>query len=397
MPDTFIEENLQESKPWVSILVPVYQVEGYIERCARSVFEQTYPNIEYIFCDDGSPDRSIEVLERVMKDYPERAKHTRIIRFDENKGLATMRNTLVDACQTDWLLHEDSDDWMEPDLVDTLVKKQQETGADIVCADFISHEKDRHEHYSFMESDKKEDYFRLVLKNNDAHYSWGKLIRTSLYREHNIKIAADCKKAEDMRAIIPLFYYADKIAVTHQLGCHYDMTRPQRISTLTEGNIKVKGGWLLDTMFVVQGFLADKEEEYVKLFNKTIYEKICSYVTLAVYYCNKATHKHMRKRAVAFARQYPYVKGDAKTRVMFHFKSKYFLYRQFMKWVYRNETVADNNTKSGGVNNGDGTADGKQDTESVYNNSADNREFAFSFSKNNYAQSRSLLPVWLTN
>ena len=58
--------------PWVTILVPVYEVEDYIERCARSIFEQTYPNIEYIFCDDASPDRSMEVLERVMNDYPER-------------------------------------------------------------------------------------------------------------------------------------------------------------------------------------------------------------------------------------------------------------------------------------------------------------------------------------
>ena len=254
-------------KPTVSILIPVYQVEDYIERCARSVFEQSYENIEYIFCDDGSPDRSIEVLERVMKDYPERAKYTRILRLKENKGLATVRNTLVDACQTEWLLHEDSDDWMELDLVESLVKKQLETGADIVCADLISHYENRNERYSFIDSDKKEDYLRLVLQNNDAHFCWGKLIRTSLYRDHHITIGADCKKAEDMRAIIPLFYYAEKIVATHQVGCHYNLTRPERISTLTEGNIKVKGGWLLDTMFVVKGFLADKEEEYVKLFN----------------------------------------------------------------------------------------------------------------------------------
>lgn len=334
------EKNLQIVKPWVTILVPVYQVEDYIERCARSVFEQTYPNIKYIFCDDGTPDRSMEVLERVIKDYPERAAHVTLLHNDENKGLATVRNTLVAACQTDWLLHEDSDDWMEPDLVESLVRKQQETGADIVCADLINHYEDREELYSFPEYDNKEDYMRLVLMNNDAHYCWGKLIRTSLYRDHNIKIASDCKKAEDMRAIIPLFYYADKIAATHQVGCHYDQTRPQRISTLTEGNIKVKGGWLLDTMFVVKQFLADKEEEYVKLFNQTIYDKICSYVTLAVYYRNPATHKFMHRKAVEFSKQHPYVLGGSKERIMFGLKSKYCLYRLFMNWLYRNEKAA---------------------------------------------------------
>ena len=89
------EENPQANKPWVSILVPVYKVENYIERCAHSVFEQTYPNIEYIFVDDCTPDRSIEVLERVMKDYPERAKHVKIVHFEKNKGVAVVRNTLV--------------------------------------------------------------------------------------------------------------------------------------------------------------------------------------------------------------------------------------------------------------------------------------------------------------
>lgn len=326
--------------PTISILVPVYQVEDYIERCARSVFEQTYENIEYIFCDDCSPDRSIEVLERVMKDYPERAKHTRIIRFDENKGLATVRNTLVEACQTEWLIHEDSDDWVEPNLVESLVRKQQETGADIVCADLISHYEDREERYSFPEFDKKEDYFRLVLMNNDAHFCWGKLIRTSLYKDNNIKIASDCKKAEDMRAIIPLFYYANKIVATHQVGCYYDQTRPERISTLTEGNIKVKGGWLLDTMFVVKDFLSDKEEECVRLFNQTIYEKICSYITLAVYYRNQATHQFMHRKAIEFAKQHPYVTGGAKQKVVFEIKSNYHLYCLFMKWVYRNEKAA---------------------------------------------------------
>ena len=90
-------------------------------------------------------------------------------------------------------------------------------------------------------------------------------------------------------------------------------------------------------MFVVKEFLSDKEEEYVRLFNNTIYEKLCSYITLAVYYRNIATHNFMRKRAIAFAKQYPYVVGGVKQRVMFSFKSKYCLYRMFLNWLYRNE------------------------------------------------------------
>ena len=65
-----IREVMKELK--VSICVPVYGVENYIERCARSVFEQSYDNIEFVFVNDQTPDRSWDVLQSVIEDYPER-------------------------------------------------------------------------------------------------------------------------------------------------------------------------------------------------------------------------------------------------------------------------------------------------------------------------------------
>lgn len=69
----------------VSILVPIYNVEKYIERCARSLFEQTYSDIDYIFVDDFSPDNSIEILEKTLDEYPERKEHVRIIRHEKTE------------------------------------------------------------------------------------------------------------------------------------------------------------------------------------------------------------------------------------------------------------------------------------------------------------------------
>lgn len=66
-------------KPLLSILVPVYGVERWIERCAVSLFEQDYENIEYIFVDDSSPDNSIAILNDVLKEYPTRKNHTSIL------------------------------------------------------------------------------------------------------------------------------------------------------------------------------------------------------------------------------------------------------------------------------------------------------------------------------
>lgn len=76
----------------VSVLLPVYNVGPYIEKCCRSLFEQTCANIEYIFVDDCSTDNSINIIEQVSSEYPVRSGHVQIIRHQKNRGLAASRN-----------------------------------------------------------------------------------------------------------------------------------------------------------------------------------------------------------------------------------------------------------------------------------------------------------------
>ena len=72
--------------PKVSIIVPIYRVEEYIERCAESLFAQTFDDIEYIFVDDCSPDKSVEILQRTLEKYPHRKRLTRIERLSAGRG-----------------------------------------------------------------------------------------------------------------------------------------------------------------------------------------------------------------------------------------------------------------------------------------------------------------------
>lgn len=97
----------------VSVIIPVYNVEKYIEHCARSLMEQTLMDIEYIFVDDCTPDHSMEILQRVLTDYPERLESIRIIHHTQNSGLATVRNTGLQIAQGEYIIHCDSDDWVE--------------------------------------------------------------------------------------------------------------------------------------------------------------------------------------------------------------------------------------------------------------------------------------------
>lgn len=322
-------------EPAVSILIPVYKVEGYIERCARSIFEQTYKNLEYIFVDDGSPDRSMEVLERVMKDYPERAEHTRIIRFPENKGLATARNTLVDNCQTDWLVHQDSDDWMDKDLVECLVKKQQETDADIVIADIIEHNEDGVFIRKHLDAADRNTYLKRILSGPGEHFIWGRLIRHSLYVENDIRIALDCKRGEDFRAFVPLAFYSKKIAYVHDSRCHYDRIRKDRISHIYASVLETKTTEAFDTHDVVRSFVVTNMPEFLEYFDTNcllIY--IRYYLSLSCQLGSKKVHSQMSKKEEDMIKLYPYLRGGLVNRIKTRLKHNYFVYHNFMKVLY---------------------------------------------------------------
>ena len=195
------------NNPLVSILVPVYNVEKYIERCARSVFEQTYENLEYIFVDDCTPDNSVAILQKVMEDYPDRKKQTKIIHHDRNRGIAATRNTAVENCSGDFLTHVDSDDWIELNAVEIFVKKQQENDADIVSSNTFSHFSDGSFKIGDTCSSLQGDPFLKIISAKAAHHLWGRLIRVDLYRKNGILCKEGVNQGEDLQTFPQLAYY----------------------------------------------------------------------------------------------------------------------------------------------------------------------------------------------
>lgn len=117
----------------VSLIVPIYKVEKYIEQCARSVLGQSWPSIQFIFVDDCSPDSSIDILESLIeREFASLKDRIQIIRKPVNEGLPQARKTGLEAATGDYILHVDADDWIEPDAVEKLAIKAGETGADVV-------------------------------------------------------------------------------------------------------------------------------------------------------------------------------------------------------------------------------------------------------------------------
>lgn len=105
----------------VSIIIPIYNVSSYIERCIKSVLGQTYTNIECILVDDASPDDSISKCERLLSSYTG-AIHFLILHHQKNKGLSAARNTGTKAATGDYIFYLDSDDELPSDCIAILTK-----------------------------------------------------------------------------------------------------------------------------------------------------------------------------------------------------------------------------------------------------------------------------------
>ena len=110
----------------ISVIVPVYKVEKFLDRCINSIIQQTFTNLEIILVDDGSPDRSGEICDEwKMKD-----KRIRVI-HKENGGLSDARNKGLDVATGDYVAFIDSDDWIDPDMFQLLYDATQKYQADI--------------------------------------------------------------------------------------------------------------------------------------------------------------------------------------------------------------------------------------------------------------------------
>ena len=126
----------------VSVGIPVYKAETYIERCARSLLEQTIgsEDLELIFVDDASPDRSVEILENILSEYPGRKAHTKILRQSENKGPMEARRRALVEMQGKYFIFCDADDYAEKDMYETMFLAAEKYHADAVhCGYNICH------------------------------------------------------------------------------------------------------------------------------------------------------------------------------------------------------------------------------------------------------------------
>ena len=128
-------------KPAVSVIIPVYNVENYIEKCVRSLFCQTLDEVEFIFVNDCTPDNSMAVVKEVLDSFPNRAANVTFVDKPQNEGLPAARRSGLELARGEYIFHCDSDDWMEPDMLERMFSGAKANDADaVVCAWFLDDE-----------------------------------------------------------------------------------------------------------------------------------------------------------------------------------------------------------------------------------------------------------------
>ncbi len=229
----------------VSVLVPVYKVEAYIERCAVSLFEQTYPCLEFIFVDDCTPDRSMDVLRETMARYPDRAGDVRIIRHETNMGLAAARKTGVDAATGEYIMFMDSDDWMEKDIIEKSLLAATESGADMAIANIVQHFKRQDVVVAQPKTETPQEFFHLVLSGDAPSNLFAKIYRNTLLKDHAYSRLQGISFAEDYLLLPQIVRHVSKIAYLDEALYHYDCRNSNTSSHIIADKT-------VDTMLAIQ-------------------------------------------------------------------------------------------------------------------------------------------------
>lgn len=194
----------------VSVIVPVYNVEAFIDRCLNSLFSQTLDEIEYILIDDCSTDNSVGKIEDLIDLYPNRKNHVHLVRLTNNIGVAAVRQLGLQMATGEYVIFCDSDDWVDPRMYECLYGTSKTGDYDIIFCDYnIVDEAGQTTHIHQRLPDDKSMLLGKVLSGRIHSSLCNKMIRRTLYNSVNYYPKGNMR--EDLSIIIQLLYVAARI------------------------------------------------------------------------------------------------------------------------------------------------------------------------------------------
>lgn len=243
--------------PKVSVIIPVYGVEKYIERCARSLFNQTLDEIEYLFIDDCSPDNSIKILNNVLEDYPHRKEQVVIHRMSRNSGQAIVRNWGMQNVTGEYVIHCDSDDWVDVDMYRVMYDKAVKEHADVVICDYeITNGISINKKVNACHASTPKQFIENCLFQRDPWSLWNKLFSRKVYS--NIVYPQEAM-GEDMATIMQLMWNCKTMSYIPQPYYKYFYNNASITKVISKESCVCKYEQLADNARIVIEFMAGKD------------------------------------------------------------------------------------------------------------------------------------------
>lgn len=227
-----------ESNIKVSILVPFFKVEKYVGRCVESLFTQTYQNIEYVFVNDASPDKSMEIINECIRKHGKQDQCKMIV-HEQNKGISTSRNDCLDNATGDYFLFIDSDDYIDNDMVELLVAAAKKENADISGCGYIEEYDDRSIDMPQTYTNDHDEMLKAITILTIKGVMWKLLIRRSIVTDNpEVRFIPNNNMVDDYLFCCQVFYYAKRFASVDKCMYHYIQYNPNNYSKKAVFNIE---------------------------------------------------------------------------------------------------------------------------------------------------------------
>lgn len=210
----------------ISLIVPIYGVEEYICQCAESVLGQTFDDIQFIFVNDGTKDRSMELLEALIEERFAHLKERILIINKENGGLPSARKAGLERAEGEYILFADSDDWLELNAVERVMAEAERTDADLIYFHLVKeygYGKQSVKHERTYTASTKRLWVRNILNYNSYGYTVTKCFRRRLYTDNFVSFPK-LGMHEDIYLMSQIIFYAESIVHLPETLYHYRKT-----------------------------------------------------------------------------------------------------------------------------------------------------------------------------
>lgn len=231
--------------PLFSIIVPVYNVEKYINKCVNSILEQTFTDFEIILVDDGSPDNCPAICD----EYAKKDARVKVI-HKKNGGLINARKSGLEIAGGEYIGFVDGDDWIEPDTYENFAKMIKKYAPDIVLSDFyfdngkgLANSNQLFEQGFYDKSALKEKLYPKMLFSG-IYYKfgvnpccWSKVYKKELIERNLPQVDGRIKMGEDAAFTYPCLLDAESAATVKKPSYHY-IQNPQSMTNSYDKNLK---------------------------------------------------------------------------------------------------------------------------------------------------------------